>query len=162
MEASGTCTQNLFCANQKSKFATQLRFCIAKTAMHDSFIPVQYNHKVPTGLSSTPKGSGWFTHDLAQHAWQVVSLGKLVALSPTVDQYYTCTTACPVWVSGCPEPPPPFRLKCRILLHFLKIFPGNVPRTPPPPPPIEGHRCTRLCTTKQIGVRNIPLISSKE
>ena len=41
-------------------------------------------------------------------------------------------------VPGTP-PPPPFRSKCRILLHFFKILPGETPRTP-----LEGHRRTRL------------------
>ena len=38
---------------------------------------------------------------------------------------------------GARNPPPPFSLKCRILLHILTFFPG-------PPPPLEGHRHTRL------------------
>ena len=36
------------------------------------------------------------------------------------------------WVPGSSEPPF-FRSKCRILLHFLKMFPGGAPRNPPPP-----------------------------
>ena len=54
----------------------------------------------------------------------------------------TCTSITRVRRMGSWVPETPFfRSKCRILLHFLKIFPGEAP---PQPPPLEGHRRTRL------------------
>ena len=52
------------------------------------------------------------------------------------------------WVPG--TPPPLFRSKCRILLHFWKFFPGRLPEPlPPPPPPLNGTGA-RACSDLQV------------
>ena len=51
---------------------------------------------------------------------------------PSIKQ----AAACPVWVPGCTEPPPPFfPLKMQDFASFFEKFPGEAPGTPPP---LEG------------------------
>ena len=99
---------------------------------------------------STRRSAGLFVEGWAQVLalhWFSLSIPipvthSAVHCNATVYMYLVNKVRRRVPRMGARNPPPPFfRSKCRILLHFLKNFPG---RLPGPPPPLEGHRRTRL------------------